>query len=182
MKVSLLVFAVLTSACSKSSTSAVEAGVSEASSEAGVVEEGGSGVDGGDGGFDAGSCTCSPGGACDSFGCPPNYNGSAFATWCQTVQSGARGNVVSMKTCGSLLLITYALDGGCDHGYAVEQPSGNLVATLDECNGAPQTCALLTPNGCLPQCCLDKSCALGIPSLCPAWEPEGGSVGDAAGE
>ncbi len=182
MKALLLALGLLTPACSTPTASVVDASVSEADAEAGVVEEGRTSADGGDGGADGGSCTCSPGGACDDFGCPPDYGGPAFAAWCQAAQTGARGHVLSMKTCGSLLLITYGTDGGCDKGYAVEQPSGDLVATLDECGGAAWTCSALTPYGCLPECCLDKSCALGIPSLCPPWEADAGSGGDAAGE
>lgn len=176
MKLHLLVtaFAALAAACSKASEPVVgEAGLVEVDAEAGPVEEGGAVVDAGDGG-DAGACTCSPNGACDEFGCPPDYQGPAFAAWCQAVQTGARDHVIVMKTCGSLLLMTYGVDGGCDHGYAVEQPSGALISTLDQCGGGAPTCAALTPYGCLPACCLDKTCALGISSLCPAWQPDAG--------
>lgn len=169
-------FAALSAACSKASEPVVgDASLVEVvDAEAGPVEEAGVVADGGDGGVDAGACTCSPNGACDEFGCPPAYQGSTFAAWCQAVQTGARGHEITMKTCGSLLLMTYAVDGGCDRGYAVEQPSGALIATLDECGGGALTCALLTPHACLPACCLDKTCTLGISSLCPAWEPDAG--------
>jgi hypothetical protein len=83
-----------------------------------------------------------------------------------------------MRTCGSLLMMTYGTDGGCERGYVVDQPGGALVATLAECNGAALACGSLQLSACVPACCLDKSCTLGITSLCPPWQPEGGSLED----
>jgi hypothetical protein len=184
MKLPIFALGLLAVSCTKTSASVSDdAGVADAPSEASVVDEGGvQAADGGDGSVDAGSCTCAAAGACDSFGCPPDYTGSTFAAWCQTVQTSARGHVVSMSACGSLLLMTYGVDGGCDRGYAVEQGTGALIATLDSCGGGGTKCAELTPQGCLPACCLDKSCSLGVPSLCPAWVPDAGSDDAAADE
>jgi hypothetical protein len=79
-------------------------------------------------------------------------------------------------------MMTYGTDGGCERGYVVDQPGGALVATLDECNGAPFTCGALQPSACVASCCLDKSCTLGVASLCPPWQPDAGAGSDAAGE
>jgi len=87
-----------------------------------------------------------------------------------------------MRTCGSLLMMTYGTDGGCERGYVVDQPGGALVATLDECNGAPLTCGALQPSACVAGCCLDKSCTLGVASLCPPWQPDAGTGSDAEGD
>jgi len=139
-------------------------------------------TDGGDAGSGGSSCACPAAGACDSFGCPPDYSGPGFAAWCATVQAGAAGHQVTMRTCGSLLMMTYGTDGGCDRGYVVEQPGGALVATLEECNATVFGCASLQPSACVPGCCLDKSCTLGIESLCPPWQADAGNGGDGAGQ
>jgi hypothetical protein len=181
MKLPILALCLFAVACTRTPESVSgDASVADAPGEASdVVDEGGvQAADAGDGAVDAGSCTCAAAGTCDSFGCPPDYNDSTFATWCQTVQTSARGHVVSMSACGSLLLMTYGVDGGCDRGYAVEQGTGILIATLDQCGGGGTKCAELTPQGCLPACCLDKSCLLGVPSLCPAWVPDAGAADD----
>jgi hypothetical protein len=94
------------------------------------------------------------------------------------VQAVAAGHVVAMRACGPFLMMTYGTDGGCERGYFVEQSSGALVATLDECNDSPFTCGSLQPSACVPGCCLDKSCTLGIPSLCPPWDADAGAAGD----
>jgi hypothetical protein len=127
---------------------------------------------------EASACACVAGGACDSFGCPPDYNdASAFAAWCATVQAGAVGHDVTMRTCGSLIVMTYDVDGGCERGYLVGEPAGQIVATVGECHGAALGCALLEPGACVPGSCLEKSGTLGIPSLCPAWQPDAGDAG-----
>jgi len=127
---------------------------------------------------DGSSCACPAAGACDTAGCPPDYGGPAFAAWCAAVQAFAAGHVVAMRTCGSLLMMTYGTDGGCEKGYVVDQPGGALVATLDECNAAVFSCGSLQPTACVSGCCLDRSCTLGITSLCPPWEPDAGTDGD----
>ena len=134
---------------------------------------------GGDAGADGSSCACAAGGACDSFGCPPDYGGPAFPAWCATVQASAAGHQIAMRTCGSLLMMTYGTDGGCARGYVVDQPGGALVASLDECNASVFQCSSHQPSACVPGCCLDKSCTLGIASLCPPWQPDAGDPGDA---
>jgi hypothetical protein len=131
---------------------------------------------------EGGSCACSKAGTCDSFGCPPDYAGPAFAAWCATVQASAAGHEIAMRTCGSLLMMTYGTAGGCDRGYVVDQPGGALVATLGECNATVFGCAALQPSACVPGCCLDKSCTLGIESLCPPWQPDASAASDGAGE
>jgi hypothetical protein len=174
----------LVAGCSTSAAPADDAGPAD-SSLADVVYGTDAGVrDGaGDAGSDGSSCACTPGGACDTFGCPPDYNdATAFAAWCATVQAAAAGHVVSMRTCGSLLLVTYGTDGGREKGYAVDENEGTPVATLDECGGTALTCTALDPSACVPGCCLDKSCTLGIASLCPPWQPDGGDAGDANAE
>jgi hypothetical protein len=164
-------------ACSTSSAPPVDAGhegSSPVDGSAGAVDA----ADGGDDDGEASACACTAGGACDDFGCPPDYNdGAAFAAWCAAVQAGAVGHDVTMRTCGSLIVMTYDVDGGCERGYLVGQPAGHIVATVGECHGAALGCALLEPSACVPGSCLEKSGTLGIPSLCPAWPPDAGDAG-----
>jgi hypothetical protein len=174
---SRLALGALTAACSTSSATTVDAG-----REASSLVDGSTGTvdaaDGGDDDGEAAACACVAGGACDSFGCPPDYNdASAFAAWCATVQAGAVGHDVTMRTCGSLIVMTYDVDGGCERGYLVGEPAGQIVATVDECHGAALGCALLEPGACVPGFCLEKSGTLGIPSLCPPWLPDAGDAG-----
>lgn len=165
----------LLAACSTSGTPTGGAGAVDSS--AGDASHGldAAAVDArGDSGPDGSSCACPAAGACDTSGCPPDYSGPAFAAWCAAVQASAAGHVVAMRACGSLLMMTYGTDGGCERGYVVDQPGGALVATLDECNATVFSCGSLQPSACVPGCCLDKSCTLGITSLCPPWEPDAG--------
>ncbi len=183
-----LPLAVVLAACSSSAAPAGDGGPADSSSDDATLRpdvatgSDGSGGDAGDAGPEASSCACPAAGACDATGCPPDYSGPAFAAWCARAQAAAAGHVVAMRSCGSLLMMTYGTDGGCERGYVVDQPGGALVATLDECNGAPFTCGALQPSACVPGCCLDKSCTLGIPSLCPPWQPDAGGGSDAAGD
>jgi hypothetical protein len=171
-------FCAVTAACSASSPGAV--GADASTSDAPLRNDGATGdasaPTGGDSGTEASSCACSAAGSCDTFGCPPDYGGPSFAAWCQSAQTVAAGHVIAMRTCGSLLMMTYGTDGGCERGYVVDQPGGALVATLDECNGAVFTCGSLQPSACVAGCCLDKSCTLGVSSLCPPWSPDAGGA------
>jgi hypothetical protein len=165
----------LVAACSTPGAQASDAG-SQDSSLSDVRLETDVAAEASDDGSDGNACACVSGGACDSFGCPPDYNdATAFAAWCATVQAGAVGHDVTMRTCGSLIVMTYDVDGGCERGYLVGQPAGQVAATVSECHGAALGCALLEANACVPGSCLEKSGTLGIPSLCPAWQPDAGS-------
>jgi len=179
---SLLALGALMAACSASGAPATDAGRQDSSlADVGAGADGA--LDAGDDGAEGSSCACAPGGACDSFGCPPDYNdGPAFASWCATVQAAAVGHDVTMRTCGSLLVMTYDVAGGCEKGYIVGQPAGQVVATVGECQGAPLGCALIEPSACVLESCLETSGSLGIPSLCPAWQPDAGDAGDAGGD
>jgi hypothetical protein len=180
-----LVLGALTMACSTSSGGAgpADASVTDADhGPDGVASDGGAAADSGNAGSEGSSCACAGPGTCDSFGCPPDYSGPAFAAWCATVQASSAGHQIAMRACGSLLMMTYGTDGGCDRGYVVDQPGGALVATLGECNATVFGCASLEPSACVPACCLDKSCTLGIQSLCPPWQPDAGDTGDGPSE
>ena len=174
MKVSPFALGCLMTACSTSSSPAGP--VDSSAEDAALAPDGMAGHDSAaaDAASEGSSCTCTSAGACDNSGCPPDYGGPAFPAWCAAVQASAAGHVVAMRACGSLLMMTYGTDGGCERGYVVDQPGGALVATLDECNGSTFACGSLQPSACVPGCCLDKSCTLGITSLCPPWQPDAG--------
>jgi hypothetical protein len=179
-QVSRLGLGALMTACSTASAPAASDGGREGAALGDASLEADVATDAGDESAEGSPCACTAGGACDSFGCPPEYDdAAAFAAWCATVQAGALGHDVTMRTCGSLLVMTYDVEGGCERGYVVGQPAGQLVATVDECQGATLGCALLEPSACVPGSCLLTSGSLGIPSLCPAWQPD---AGDAGGE
>ena len=181
MELSPLALVCLMSACSTASPPAgpVDSSADDAADAPdGTAVEAAAAADTGPAGN---SSTCASAGACDIAGCPPDYSGPAFAAWCAAVQAAAAGHVVAMRACGSLLMMTYGTDGGCERGYVVDQPGGAVVATLDECNGSTFACGSLQPSACVPGCCLDKSCTLGITSLCPPWQPDAGH-GDAGAD
>ena len=180
MKLSPFALGCLMSACSTSSSPVGGRGPVDSSADAaalapdGMAGDDAAAADGGNSGPEGSSCACASAGACDPSGCPPDYSGPAFPAWCAAVQASAAGHVVAMRACGSLLMMTYGTDGGCERGYVVDQPGGALVATLDECNATTFACGSLQPSACVPGCCLDKSCTLGITSLCPPWQPDAG--------
>jgi hypothetical protein len=161
-------FVSLLAACSTSSVAGQL--TTDASSDAAVLADvqalPDAAVDGGS--DDAPACLCPVGGACNALGCPPDYNDAAsLASWCATVQASAVGHTVTTKSCGTALLLTYGTDAGCESGYVFDQTTGEPVAAVTGCSTSALTCAALGEAVCMPPCCLEGTCTLELPSLCP---------------